>query len=400
MDPSGIEDWFELALDLPEKRRERMLTDLARKDPATAEAVRSLLQGMIKNPDFACQTGRGGWSAKWAPPGPPLHVAIIGAGLAGLTCARQLRGHGLKVSLFDKGRGPGGRMSTRRTADGDAFDHGAQYFTARDPNFADEVAAWVAAGAAAEWHGRIAELEAGRSTAVPTTPRFVGVPRMSAILRHLSGEEVQFGRRVAQIERTGRRFTLTFTDAEPIDGIDAVVVAAPAPQTEQLLQPVAPDLAARAAQAELAPCWAVMLTFATRLPIKFDGAFVADSPLAWIARNNSKPGRDATECWVLHGSPEWSQDRFDATPAAVIQELSAALAEATGEVLPAATTATAHRWAYAQAVGVLNEPYLFDDDLRIGACGDWCVAPRVEGAYQSGAALAARLLVRTRRAGR
>lgn len=75
---------------------------------------------------------------------PPRTVAVVGAGIAGLTASRALRDHGLSVTVFEKSRGPSGRMSTRRVDGGRVqFDHGAQYFTARDPAFRRQVEGWV-----------------------------------------------------------------------------------------------------------------------------------------------------------------------------------------------------------------------------------------------------------------
>ena len=90
---------------------------------------------------------------------PPLHYAVIGAGIAGLSCARALAASGVHVTVFDKSRGSGGRMSTRR-GEGWACDHGAQYFTARDPLFQAELARWQAAGVAARWQPRLTVFDA------------------------------------------------------------------------------------------------------------------------------------------------------------------------------------------------------------------------------------------------
>ncbi|MCA9542044.1 MAG: NAD(P)-binding protein, partial [Myxococcales bacterium] len=110
-------------------------------------------------------------------------IAVIGAGIAGLAAAEALRDAGRSVEVFDKARGPGGRMATRRD-ESDAFDHGAQYFTAREPAFAAQVEAWTQAGVVAEWTGRFGRL-AGRFIAEkPARPRYVGTPRMSALTRH------------------------------------------------------------------------------------------------------------------------------------------------------------------------------------------------------------------------
>ena len=114
-------------------------------------------------------------------------VAIVGAGMAGLCAATSLTSSGYTTRLFDKSRGTGGRLSTRR--DGDlAFDLGAQYFTARDGEFVAQVERWQAAGVVAPWEGTIATLgPSDREPSGQSPPaRWVGTPRMSALGRHLA----------------------------------------------------------------------------------------------------------------------------------------------------------------------------------------------------------------------
>ena len=106
----------------------------------------------------------------------PLRVAVIGAGLAGLSAARTLRDQDHEVRVFDKGRGVGGRTSTRRSKSF-AFDHGAQYFTAHDERFGRLVASWQEAGIVAPWPARITVLENGACRAGIPRTRYVGVPR-------------------------------------------------------------------------------------------------------------------------------------------------------------------------------------------------------------------------------
>ena len=131
-----------------------------------------------------------------------MKIAVIGAGLAGLTAASELSGFGFDVTVFDKARGPSGRMSTRRT-DGRSFDHGAPYFTARAPAFRARVESWMAKGLVDRWDARWVHLtEAGSAPVEDDVDRFVGVPRMSALCRALSeGFETRFG---VRIERAGR----------------------------------------------------------------------------------------------------------------------------------------------------------------------------------------------------
>jgi predicted NAD/FAD-dependent oxidoreductase len=70
------------------------------------------------------------------------------------------------------------------------------------------------------------------------------------------------------------------------------------------------------------------------LSLDLDGAFVSDSPLSWVARNNSKPGRDEVETWVLHTSPEWSRVHLGVENESATSALWDAFREATAAPLP------------------------------------------------------------------
>jgi renalase len=322
--------------------------------------------------------------------GPLPRVAVIGAGLSGLVLARMLSGAGLPVRVLDKGRGPGGRLSTRRNADGGTFDHGAQYFTARDPLFQAQVKAWVEDGVVAEWTGRIVTLEHGRVSPAKESVRYVGTPGMSAVAKALAdGLDVRCGVRVERVVREGSAWRLTSESGEDLGLSDVVVAAVPAPQAAPLLAG-APALAEQAKATRMEPCWAVMARFDAPVPVPWEGAFVEDSPLSWVARDTSKPGRPDGERWVLHASPGYSAEHLEETPEQVAPKLVAAFGAALGTpVRP--VEAVAHRWRFASPSPALEAASLYDAALGLGACGDWCAGPRVEGAFLSGVALARRV---------
>ncbi|MEM7249454.1 MAG: FAD-dependent oxidoreductase [Acidobacteriota bacterium] len=329
-------------------------------------------------------------------------VAVIGSGLAGLTCAHELQEAGLAVTVLDKGRGAGGRASTRRAEiDGQraSFDHGAQYFTARDPVFASLVAEWREASVVARWTPRLTTFGDSTRAADPdagATERWVGTPGMSSLLAHLEqGLDVRRPVRAERLERRDDGWWLQDTEGAASGPFDEVVVAVPASQAAELLAP-APELARAARDVAMPPCWAVLVAWEERLDVPFDAAFVNDAPLAWLARDSSKPGRPDGERWVLHGAAEWSREHFDDEPSAVIDALLSAAAETTGWEAASPSFAAAHRWAFARVDGRADDACLHDAELGIGACGDWCVGGRMEGAWLSGRALAARLLGRSR----
>jgi renalase len=321
-------------------------------------------------------------------------VAIVGAGIAGLTCARRLIEAGRTVQLFDKSRGVGGRMATRRGPDGAAFDHGAQYFTVRDARFESLVATLQARGIVAPWPARVVELSHGRATPQEAGPsRYVGVPGMSAVGKFLAeGLPVALTAEVGALARRDSGWELRTRDGAALGTFAEVALSAPAPQTAVLLK-VAPELQATINSVVMRGCWAALLAFADPCETPYDAAFVADSPLSWIACNSSKPGRaQSPTTWILHAHPDWSDARLERTPEVVLPELLAAFWSATGLRRRSPSFAAAHRWRYALPAQPLPQACLYDAARGLGACGDWCGGPRVEGAYLSGLTLAEAML--------
>lgn len=319
-------------------------------------------------------------------------VAVVGAGLSGLICARTLQDHGFDVAVFEKSEGPGGRAATRRVDPGLSFDHGAQYFTARDPHFARHVEAWVARGVVAEWACRIVSITGADIQPKTDQPRrYVGVPGMTALARHLAADvRLRLGVKLCRLDRAGDGWHLTDAAGQTHRPFDHVVVSLPAPQASGLLggHPLAEEVNA----VPMTPCWSVLAAFERRVDVPWDGAFVHGSPLAWVARNSSKPGRAAAECWVLHASPEWSAARLDADKLEVTASLLAEFATITSAPMPPLVHRDAHRWMFSATPLSIDRRALFDPDGGIVVCGDWLAGGRVEGAFRSGTAAAGCLL--------
>lgn len=309
---------------------------------------------------------------------PEQRTAVIGAGLAGLTCAAALQAAGVAVTVFDKARGPGGRMSTRRLAlpDGDvAFDHGATAFTVRDPAFQVQVEQWVSAGRVAPWP--------------PAGPdAYVGTPAMNAPLKALAaGLDGRFGQAVTVLTRQGDGWRIAGPDGVDNDLFDQVLLAIPAEQAAVLLAPVRPDFAALAAATPSSPCWTLMAVFSQ--PVATDLTLVrGDDAVALACCDGDKPGRTGRACWVVQASPAWSLEHLERSADEIAGLLLAALSERLATPLPPALSASAHRWRYArptpQAHGALWAP-----DIGLGVCGDWLDGGDVEGAWRSGRRLAA-----------
>lgn len=284
-------------------------------------------------------------------------------------------------------------MSTRRTDDGTLFDHGAPYFTVQGERFRSQVERWIDDGVVVPWEVNIVELYQGRADKEGRpVERFVAVPGMNGICHSLAqGLDVRFNTTVAPPERDGDGWLIRDQDGGELGRFQAVLISAPAPQTTALLK-AAPLLVKRAERVRMAPSWAVMAAFQEPLGLAYDAAFIHQSPLTWIAKNSGKPGRPTSpETWVLQATPAWTAEQIEKEPSRVTRRLLEAFREATGCESAEPSFSTAHLWRYAVPPEPHPGPFMLDEKLRIGACGDWCGGPRVEGAFLSGALLAERL---------
>lgn len=310
--------------------------------------------------------------------------AVVGAGLAGLACARRIADAGHAVTVYDKGRSPGGRMATRR-GELAAWDHGAQYFTVRDPVFARLVALAGAAGQAEKWRPRWPGGEQERGDL------WVGVPGISALPRWLAGGlQIVPGTRILSMARAASGWILADDRGGESESFDFVVVAVPAAQAAALVAGHT-ALAGGAASIVMAPCWAVMVAFERRLETGLDADWSPDAVLPWIARNSSKPRRHGLDAWVLHADAGWSRDHFETDAARVQAAMLERLAGRLSVELPPVAAIEAHRWRYARVEKPVGEPYLLDRPGGLALCGDWCLDARVEAAFISGDRLGAEL---------
>ncbi len=323
-----------------------------------------------------------------------MSIAVIGAGIAGAACARRLVEAGRTVVLFDKARGPGGRMSTRRaeTPLGTvAFDHGAQYVTARSPAFAEAMEGWRAAGAAAAWRTDFGVWDdSGPAPVVPSTTRWVGAPGMNGLVRAaLAGLDVRFNQRVAGLTGAAGAWRLRFENGEEAGPFDAVVCATPAEQVAPLLGDPSPHLAEQAEAAASTPCWTVMAVLPHAATIVYSAMAWTDSPLGWVALQDARPQRagapDGAQAWILQANSRWSRQHLEDEPEAVIAALVTAFRARVDAPEPIWTAA--HRWRFAQVEHAAGAPFGWDGAQRLATCGDWRLGPRVELAWTSGDAL-------------
>ncbi len=310
-------------------------------------------------------------------------IAIIGTGMAGISCAHALQQHNLAVTLFEKSRGIGGRLATRRTDGGDRFDHGAQYITTRSDEFSAFIDSLQNDGAAAEWQPRLS------SDASAHHAWFVGTPGMSALLKPLARHlDIRLGATVSALERSGNGWQLRTADGALSEPYDVVISTAPPVQTRALFA-VDPAMPRLLDAVSMAPCWTLMITFTAPLDVDFDARRFDEGAISWLARQASRPEHDGNpHAWVVHAGAEWSAEHLELTPDQAASVMQQELSRTIGRALPEVSFVQAHRWRYAMTTQPLGQPFLASADKSLFAGGDWCLGARVECAYQSGAAIA------------
>jgi len=324
------------------------------------------------------------------------NVAIIGAGMAGLSCATVLHNAGIIVTMFEKNRGISGRMSTRRGENWQC-DHGAQYFTARDPWFRAEVARWQQAGVACLWQPRLHVFGDDLLHCSDTfLERYVGIPAMTSPSSLLAVDlHINRGVQINKIQREADHWRLKGLDDSVSDReFTAVILAMPAPQATVLLSEPAPDLAELVGSVTMRACHTLILCYDEPLNLPFDAAFVNNGPLRWVARDNSKPDRGDKEIWLLHASAEWSE-RYVENSAEEIAALLLPAFYALGARIPQLWIA--HRWRYADSKTAETIGSIWNAQQNLGICGDWLQGGKVEGAWLSGRHLAMQLLTGLKR---
>ena len=353
-------------------------------------------------------------------------IAIIGAGMAGITAARTLLKAGHTVTVFEKSRGAGGRMSTRESSWG-SFDHGVQYFTIRDPRF--EKAIREVPGTediCRPWSVNAVRVldELGRVIEAPLPARekhYVAVPAMNALVTHWAQPLVDMGAVHYNTEVTRLESSeLKTTDvkawtvhthqagkSKAFEDFDSVLLAIPSPQCSSLLEHsmlqklIDPGLTSAIKaikhQVDLVvtePCWTLMVAYPqasqqglSHFGPQWNAAKSIHHRIAWVARESSKPGTSHIERWTVQAGPQWSHEHLEDDAERVKAKLLRAFSELTGIRVEPSHSAV-HRWRYAKTLTPLGQNCLWAQEARIGTCGDWHIGHRVEDAFISGLSLA------------
>jgi predicted NAD/FAD-dependent oxidoreductase len=320
-------------------------------------------------------------------------VLIVGAGMSGLMAARTLQAAGKSVRILDKGRGVGGRMSTRYIGDA-RLDHGAQFFTAGDPAFRAHVEGWVRAGVVSAWTQGFAGPDGAVRTDGRTAYRVEG--GMNRLPKHLAeGLQVETGARVVGIRTGASGFTLE-TEAGAGHASCALLLTAPVPQSLALLDLGRLDPGAQSVLTEVRydPCFAVLavLEGPSRIPAP-GGMKFPDGPIQWMADNRQKGVSPGPTAITIHASAAFSREHLEADREWVSNALLAAASPWLGS---AVAEVQVHRWLYSQPLARPEARCVLGSEAPLLLfAGDAFGGAAIQGAALSGLAAAEAILSRS-----
>ena len=324
-----------------------------------------------------------------------VRIAVIGSGLAATAISRQLADHA-EVILFDKARGVGGRMATKRLSPYE-FDHGAQYFIARTTAFQEFLQPLINAGIVDIWRPRFKRITREKKQHETVTwnedlPHYVAIPGMNGMIKHLLKDApVHLNTAISKITPSSKGWELIDTANKSHGPFEWVISTAPPEQSADFIPSTFSHRTALTST-KMKACYTLMLGIKKNIDFGFDAAHVAGYDISWISINQTKPGRGDSLSMIINSTNQWADEHIDEDPETVERHLLEQFSIATNITLPTIDQKKLQRWRYANAPKSDGPASYCDIQSKLGVCGDWCIQGRVEAAFRSGTHLANEIL--------
>ena len=312
-------------------------------------------------------------------------IAVIGAGLAGITFACIMKDK-FNVKIFEKSRGVGGRMSTRKESPF-IFDHGAQFFKIKTTECKKFFSQLFTQEIIQPWSLKLAYFEGNHLREIKiikNTDRFyVGVPNMDSILKYISRDcNVILDTKIERIKRKNDIWELYDQNNKSHGMYDWVILSLPAEQSLDLISDKT-SFYPNVKKIKMKGCYSLMVGMDKSLQLDFDAAFIENKDIAWLALNNSKPSRMRNHCLVINSSYEYASKNINTPKDKVLEHLLNISSNLINYDLSKSPVIKIHQWRYVEAECSPKENYFIDHQNKIAVCGDWLINSRVEGAFLS-----------------
>ena len=317
-------------------------------------------------------------------------IAIVGAGFSGIILAQKLKNIG-EVKIFEKARGVGGRMSSRIKDDFN-FDFGAQFFIAKKPEFKEFLKPFIEQKILMPWCGNFVEIDNYKITYQRKWPEeknhLVPAIKMNQFCKELARDlDISLQTRIAKIEKNAKKWQIFDDKNNSLGEFDWLFFSIPAPQLLELI-PQECNFFEATKNIKMLGCFALMLGFEKPLNLEYDIALIKNSIISWISSESSKPQRKNSASYTILARNDWADHNIENDIEDVKKQIIAEFGKIIQQPLDNIIHQDIHRWRYANiAKQEKNVKFFLDNNLQIGACGDWLIHGRVEASYLSASAL-------------
>ena len=290
------------------------------------------------------------------------NIAVVGAGMAGITIASMVNGK-FNVDVFEKSKGVGGRMSTRKETPF-IFDHGAQFFKIKTSDFKNYLSELFSQQIIQPWNFRLAYfdgLNLSKIKFIKDEDKFyVGVPNMDTIIKHLSKNcNVILNTKIERIIKENDKWNLYDQNKKSYGTYDWVVLSLPANQSLELITEKI-SFYPLIEKIKMKGCFSLMVGMSESLNLDYDAALIENEDIAWIAVNNSKPSRMSNYCLLINSSYEYASKNIDTSRDKVLKHLLNISSKFVNYDLLKSNMIKIHEWRYVEAKCSPKENYFID----------------------------------------
>ena len=314
-------------------------------------------------------------------------IAIIGAGATGLFLANFLK-HGAKVTVFEKSYRVGGRASSRSNPK-ISFDHGAQFISIKNKQFDRFLEKLGYQRVVARWDGKFVSIDSRSLTSqnLRDKIRYVGVPSMQSIFEFLSkGVDLRLCTYVDSMVRQNDDWILRSGSSQNTSRFDWVILAIPPTQVISLLPSEQQTWLDILNNLTMLPCVSLMASIKSLGDMPWSGARIKNSPLGWVAFNNTKPLRSSSLALVAQTDYYWTKKHIDKSDS----DIEAELIQEIKRLVPFHIEFVNYelkKWNYAVVEKPLNENFLIAKKQGLAVAGDWCIGGNIESSFESARSL-------------
>lgn len=334
-----------------------------------------------------------------------IHVAVIGAGITGLTIGQHLQANGVSCVLFDKSRGVGGRVATRRATVEDTtlyFDHGTPALNHAQldqlsqllnlASATDEPKSLIDTLGLTPWQANWA-----------SSPLWTGPLGINGVGKALAASlTVQTGTTIsaAHHDQPNQSWQLEDANQQDLGSFDLLITTTPPLQAAAILgqqaqnhaQDHIQELVEQLTNIRPLGCWTIMM--AARQPIDAltdveTANDVVDRVIQEHTKDRASPGDWYT--YTIQASRSWSQQHIDGDPELIAKNVMQALQIPEAD-LDQVAHQQVHRWLYAGVANPAQQACLVAPTSRLICAGDWCLGNDVDSAIASGTAAAVQAL--------